>query len=80
MRTTIRLDEAILKAAKRLALESGRTLGETVEDLLREALARRRTSAPPPRARPLPVFRGNGLQPGVDLDDTAGLLDRMEGR
>jgi len=25
----------------------------------------------------LPTFSGNGLQPGVDLDDTAGLLDLM---
>jgi hypothetical protein len=28
----------------------------------------------------LPTFRGRGLQPGVDLDDTPALLDRMEGR
>jgi hypothetical protein len=27
----------------------------------------------------LPTFGGNGLQPGVDLDDTAGLLDIMNG-
>jgi len=26
----------------------------------------------------LPVFRGKGLEPGVDLDDTAGLLDLMD--
>jgi hypothetical protein len=26
----------------------------------------------------LRTFRGRGLQPGVDLDDSAGLLDRME--
>lgn len=25
----------------------------------------------------LPTFAGKGLQPGVDLDDTAGLLDLM---
>ena len=25
----------------------------------------------------LPTFAGQGLQPGVDLDDTAGLLDLM---
>jgi hypothetical protein len=27
---------------------------------------------------PLPTFPGQGLQPGVDLDDTAGLFDLME--
>ena len=26
----------------------------------------------------LPTFRGAGLQPGVDLDDTAALLDGMD--
>jgi hypothetical protein len=26
------------------------------------------------------TFRGKGLQAGVNLDDTASLLDRMEGR
>jgi hypothetical protein len=27
---------------------------------------------------PLPTFGGQGLQPGVDLDDTATLLDLMD--
>jgi hypothetical protein len=27
---------------------------------------------------PLPTFPGQGLQPGVDLDDTAGLFDLMD--
>jgi hypothetical protein len=27
---------------------------------------------------PLPTFAGRGLQPGVDLDDTASLLDLMD--
>jgi len=27
----------------------------------------------------LPTFSGNGLHPGVDLDDSAALLDLMEG-
>jgi hypothetical protein len=27
---------------------------------------------------PLPTFAGQGLQPGVDLDDTASLLDLMD--
>jgi hypothetical protein len=26
----------------------------------------------------LPVFKGKGLQPGVDLDDAASLLDLMQ--
>jgi hypothetical protein len=31
----------------------------------------------PPRAS-VPSFKGRGLQPGVDLEDTAALLDLME--
>ncbi|HEX7900906.1 MAG TPA: type II toxin-antitoxin system VapB family antitoxin [Planctomycetota bacterium] len=80
MRTTLRLDDGLLKEAKRLALETGKTLGEVIEELLREALARRRQAGPLLRPAPLPLFRGGGLQPGVDLDDSAGLLDLMEGR
>jgi hypothetical protein len=29
-------------------------------------------------APPLPTFSGKGLQPGVDLDDSANLLDLMQ--
>lgn len=80
MRTTLRLDDGILKEAKRLALDTGRTLGEVIEDLLREALDRRRQSGPLQKPAPLPTFKGGGLRPGVDLDDSSGLLDLMEGR
>jgi len=29
---------------------------------------------------PLPIFGGNGLQPGVDLSDAGALEDLMNGR
>jgi hypothetical protein len=78
MRTTITLDDHVLADAKRLAAETGRTLGKVFEDAVRETLARRRAGTTQPRAE-LPVSRGgNGLQPGVDLDDSAALLDLME--
>lgn len=76
MRTTIRLDDDLLRRAKRAALERGTTLTAVIEDALRRALA------PEPGDRPrsvsLPTFRGDGLQPGVDLDDTASLLDLID--
>jgi hypothetical protein len=77
MRTTIRLDDQLLADAKQLAARTGRTLTAVIQDALREALAR--AAAPRPR-RPykLPTFAGDGLQPGVDLDDSAALLDLME--
>jgi hypothetical protein len=77
MRTTLRLDDDLLRAAKRYAAQTGRTLTAVVEDALREALARSRRAAKRERVT-LPTFRGHGLQPGVDLDDTASLLDLME--
>ncbi len=77
MRTTVRLDEAVLAEAKKLAAESGRTLTSVIEDALREVLSRRnaRRRAGPVR---LTTVRGNGVRPGIDLDDTASLLGSME--
>ena len=76
MRTTIRLDDALFTEPKKLAAESGRTLTAVIEDSLRQSLTRRRTST---RERvELPVFHGTGLQPGVDLYDSAALLELME--
>jgi len=77
MRTTIRLDDHLLKEAKAAAVASGCSFTQLVEDALRETLARR--SAPVRRERVvLPTFKGAGVQPGVDLDDTASLLDLMD--
>lgn len=78
MRTTVRLDERLLRDAKRVAAESGRTLTSVIEDALREKLARHQAHAPRRKAV-LPRHRGR-LRPGVDLDDTAALLDRMDER
>ena len=75
MRTTIRLDDNLLTRAKRAALEQGTTLTAVIEDALRRALAPGVGSAREDVT--LPSFRGDGLQPGVDLDDSASLLDLM---
>lgn len=79
MRTTIRVDDTLLAQAKKTAAESGRTLTAVIEDALRESLQRRPASR---RAGPvrLTTVDGKGPQPGVDLDDTAGLLEHMEAR
>ena len=76
MRTTIRLDDALLAEAKQVAARTGRSLTAVVEDALRESLHRRHETAR--RAVELPVFGEGGTQPGVDLDDSAALLDLME--
>jgi hypothetical protein len=76
MRTTINLDDALLAEAKQVAARTGRSLTAVVEDALRESLRRRQDTARRPLE--LPVFGEGGVQPGVDLDDGAALLDLME--
>ncbi len=78
MRTTIDLPDDVLGAAKERAVRERRSLSEVVTDAVRSMLAQvADASAEPVR---LTTFRGDGIQPGVDLDDSASLLDLMERR
>jgi hypothetical protein len=77
MRTTIRLDDDLLARAKELAARTGRTLTAVIEEALRAALAQGRARRGRGRIE-LPTFGRGGVLPGVDLDDTAALLDVME--
>lgn len=79
MRTTIRLREDLLKRAKRRAAREHRTLTSVIEEGVAIVL-----TAPPKRSKErieIPVSRAaGGLQPGVDLNSSAGLEALMEGR
>ena len=77
MKSTIRLADDLHAATKQLAAQTGRALTAVIEGALREALMRRRLKK---RQKPirLSTMTGNGLQPGVDLDDSAALLGLME--
>lgn len=77
MRTTVDVPEELLREAKARAARSGRTLGQVIADALRASFARPVAGGgeQPPR---IVTFRGGGLQPSVDLDDSAALLDHME--
>ena len=79
MRTTVRLDDALLEQAKREAARRGETLTSLIARGLRLVLARpesRRTR----RCVEVPVCQaGGGTLPGVDLDDSSALLDILEG-
>jgi hypothetical protein len=77
MRTTIRLDESLFAEAKQRAARSGITMTALIEQALRESFNRRET---PPGRRPvkLATWGHGGLLPGVDLDDSAAVLDLME--
>ncbi len=80
MRTTVRLEDRLLEQAKREAARRDQTLTALIEQGLRLVLAQTKA---PQRRKPvaLPVCRaGGGTLPGVDLSDSAALLDRMEGR
>lgn len=74
-RTTINLDPAIYRRLKDLARRKDRSLARTIEDLLRVALG-----TAPATPIPLPVHRGNGPRPGVDIADRERLYDLMEER
>lgn len=79
MRTTLNLDDDLLRDAKRLAIERGTTLTALIEDALRIVV--RRTERPERRRRVrLPTFGvpGEGFMPGVDISDNAALRDLMD--
>jgi len=77
MRTTVRLDEDLLREAKLLAAQERTTLTALLEQALREMLARKRQAHNRPRVA-LPTSEGWGLRPGVDLNSNAALLDLMD--
>jgi hypothetical protein len=77
MRTTIRLDDQLLKSAKRLAHETGQSLPKLIEDALCHALARRKAT-PTRKTVRLTIVSGRGLRADVHIDDSAALLAFME--
>lgn len=80
MRTTVTIDDALLRDVKELAVQSDRTIGSVLEDAIRGLLererARRRTAF-----TPLPTFSpaDPGLRPGVDLEDRHAVMDLLDG-
>jgi hypothetical protein len=75
MRTTISIEEALLKQARRAALDRGISLNELVVMALRVELSR--TKPKQKKRIELPTVKGRGLYPGVDLNDSGGLEDIM---
>jgi len=79
MRTTLTIHDPLLKRAKEVSLQRHVSLGELVEEGLRVTLgARPKTGRG--AIRPLKTYRGDGIQPGVDLTNSSALLEAMEGR
>ncbi len=75
MRTTVTIDDELLRAAKERAARRGVSLGDVVNQALqRELLGGPVTSGPE-----IPVFRGGtGPAPGVELRSNAALYDLLD--
>lgn len=72
------MEDDLLRRAKAIAAQRDTTLTAILEQALREWLDRQRRGKRRRRVE-LPVSRARGgLLPGVSLDDSADLLDRME--
>lgn len=59
MRTTLILDDALLRRAKRRAAELGTTLSALVNDALRNALRQKQAAAPPPPFKMVTYGKGS---------------------
>jgi hypothetical protein len=80
MRTTLKLDDELLREAKKRAAASGKTMTQVIEEAIRESFLRSEENRKHRKRIELPVHFGGVLQPGVNLDDSAGLLAIMDGQ
>lgn len=78
MRTTLNLDDELMRAVKQRAAEIGSTMTEIFEQALREHL-RRDTERDQPFVFRWVTVKGRAL-PGVDITDRDALYEQMEGR
>ena len=76
MRTTIDIDDPILKDLKRLQRREGKSLGRLVSDLLAVALATQQRGSQP--AAPVFKWIARPMHARVDLADKLALLDAMD--
>lgn len=77
MRTTVRLDDDLLREAKVRAAEQGISLTQLIDESLRERLSGRaaRVGVKPFR---LHTYGKQGLRRGLNLDDNRAVRDLMD--
>jgi hypothetical protein len=75
MRTTIDIDDPILKELKRLQAREGKSLGRLISDLLAQALRKQREPEP---ARPRFRWIAKPTGAKIDLADKHALLDALD--
>ncbi len=78
MRTTLNLDDRLMREAKKRAAEQGETLTQIFENALRAYL--RPLSRRPNKFRFKPLVKRGRAVAGVNWDDRDSLYERMEGR
>lgn len=76
MRTTVSINDSLLGKAKQRARERGLTLGQYLEDAIRNDLARPKQNGPRPT---VPVFSGTGgLNPRIDPTSNASMQEFLD--
>lgn len=77
MRTTVAIDDQLLETAKNAAQRRGQTLGQLIEDAIRRELSEPDQGS----SIELPVFHGGtGPAPGVDLRSNRALAEYLDER
>lgn len=75
MKTTLNIDDSVMRQLKREAMRQGRTMSELVETALRLLF---QSQKKPQDLPPLPTFHSGGAL--VDIADRDALYHAMEGR
>jgi hypothetical protein len=78
MRTTVNINDSLLAQVKERASRQGRSIGDVIDDAIRETIAREGERVAATRKVEIITFRGNGVRPGVHLDNMSELLDVMD--
>jgi hypothetical protein len=77
MRTTLNIDDRLMRLVKERAAATGRTVTSIIETALRDLLERELREESAPYELDWTVVEG-GAQPGVDLEDRDALYERMD--
>lgn len=75
MRTTVNIDDNVLTDAKLRARRRGVSLGQVIEEALRRD---RQASDERPDLPPVPIFKGTGVCPGVDLSSNRSVAEYLD--
>ncbi len=75
MRTTVDIDDPVLKDLKKIQQKEGKSLGRLISDLLAQALGERKSTKSPTRP---PQWISKAMGARIDLADREALYAAME--